>query len=371
MDSGGIATGGCGKSEMPSLRITPSKHPKPRVADPELGFGQVFTDHMLVMDYAQGIGWHDARIEPYGPMSLDPATLVLHYGQAVFDGFKAFRSSTGEVVLFRPKDHIARLNTSSARLCIPALDEGFVLDALKQLVGLDAAWVPRTFGCALYIRPTIIATEAGLGVRPSRGYRFFTILSPVGAYYKEGFQPVRILVSDNYVRAVRGGLGAAKTPANYAASLLAAEEAKAAGFTQVLWLDGTERTFVEEVGTMNIFFRVGDGLVTPPLEGTILGGITRDCVIRLASGWGIRVEERRISMPDVLAAHAAGKLLEVFGSGTAAVISPVSELMFRGAPLIINQGRVGEWTRRLFDTLTGIQYGKMEDPFNWTLPISP
>jgi branched-chain amino acid aminotransferase len=336
-----------------------------------LGFGKVFTDHMLVMEYTDGTGWHDARIEPYGPMSMDPATLVLHYGQAVFDGFKAFRSSTGGVVLFRPKDHLARLNVSSARLCIPPLDEAFVLDALKQLVRLDADWVPRSFGCSLYIRPTIVATEAGLGVRPSKTYRFFTILSPVGAYYREGFQPVKILVSDKYVRAVRGGLGAAKTPANYAASLLAGEEAKAAGFTQVLWLDGMERTYVEEVGTMNIFFRLEDTLVTPALEGTILGGITRDSVIRLGSHWGLRLKERRISMPEVLAAHAAGKLLEVFGSGTAAVISPVSELVFQGKSLIINQGRVGDWTQRLFDTLTGIQYGKMEDPFGWTLPVSP
>jgi branched-chain amino acid aminotransferase len=355
---------------MPTLRITKTRRPKERVADPDLGFGKVFTDHMLVMDYTDGTGWHDARIEPYGPTSMDPATLVLHYGQAVFDGFKAFRSSTGGVVLFRPKDHLGRLNLSSARLCIPPLDEAFVLDALKQLVRLDADWVPRSFGCSLYIRPTIIATEAGLGVRPSKTYRFFTILSPVGAYYREGFQPVKILVSDKYVRAVRGGLGAAKTPANYAASLLAGEEAKEAGFTQVLWLDGKERTYVEEVGTMNIFFRLEDTLVTPALEGTILGGITRDSVIRLASHWGLRLKERRISMPEVLAAHAAGKLLEVFGSGTAAVISPVSELVFQGKSLVINQGRIGDWTQRLFDTLTGIQYGKMEDPFGWTVPVS-
>lgn len=356
---------------MLSLTITRTKQPKARVADPDLGFGRVFTDHMLAMDFTQGVGWHDARIEPYGPLTLDPATLVLHYGQAVFDGFKAFRPSTGAVVLFRPQDHLARLNASSARLCIPPLDEAFVLDALKRLVHLDADWVPRTFGCSLYIRPVIIATEPGLGVRPSRTYRFLTILSPVGAYYREGFQPVRILVSDRYVRAVRGGLGAAKTPANYAASLLAGEEAKAAGFTQVLWLDGTERTSVEEVGTMNIFFRLGDSLVTPRLEGTILAGITRDCVIRLASHWGIRVEERRLSMQEVLAAHAQRSLLEVFGSGTAAIISPVSELVFQGQSLIINQGRVGEWTQRLFETLTGIQYGKMEDPFGWTTPVSP
>lgn len=356
---------------MPALTITRSTRPKPRVADPDLGFGQVFTDHMLVMDYTQDSGWQDGRIEPYGLLTLDPATLALHYGQAVFEGFKAFRSSTGGVILFRPRDHIARLNASCARLCIPAVDEPFVLKALKHLVHLDADWVPRTFGCALYVRPVIVATDPDLVVRPSRRYRFFTILSPVGAYYREGFRPVRILVSDRYVRAVRGGLGAAKTPANYAASLLAAEEAKAAGFTQVLWLDGTERTYVEEVGTMNIFFRLGDELVTPPLEGTILPGITRDCVIRLASHWGIKVADRRISIPEVIAAHARGHLLEVFGSGTAAVISPVSELVFQEKSLIIAQGRVGDWTQRLFDTLTGIQYGKMEDRFDWTVPVTP
>ena len=354
-----------------NLRILRTTQPRKRVADPDLRFGQVFTDHMLIMDYTPEGKWHNARIEPYGPLSLDPATLVLHYGQAVFDGFKAFRSSTDGVVLFRPKDHLVRLNASSARLCIPPVDGTFVLDALKQLIRLDADWVPRSFGCSLYVRPVIIATEAGLGVRPAKTYCFFTILSPVGAYYREGFQPVRILVSDKYVRSVRGGLGAAKTPANYAASLLAGEEAKAGGFTQVLWLDGAERTYVEEVGTMNIFFRMGDSLVTPALEGPILGGITRDCVIRLAAHWGIHVEERRISMAEVLSAYEAGKLLEVFGSGTAAVISPVSELVFQGKSLIINQGRIGGWTQRLFESVTGIQYGKMEDPFGWTVPVSP
>jgi branched-chain amino acid aminotransferase len=354
---------------MATLRITRTTAPRPRVADPDLGFGRVFTDHMLVLEYTQESGWHDARIEPYGPFSLDPATLVFHYGQAVFEGFKAFRSDSGQTVLFRPTDHIARLKASCARLCIPPLEERFLLDAVKALVRLDAEWVPRTFGCSLYIRPCVIATEAGLGVRPSKTYRFFTILSPVGAYYAEGFRPVRILVSERYARAVRGGLGAAKTPANYAASLLAEQEAKAAGFTQVLWLDSVERRYVEEVGTMNIFFRLGDELVTCPLEGTILAGVTRDSVIRLACHWGLRVSERRLSIADIQEAHAGGTLLEVFGSGTAAVISPVAELRFAERSLVINQGRVGEWTQRLFETLTGIQYGKIEDPFGWTVPI--
>jgi branched-chain amino acid aminotransferase len=271
---------------MPTLSITKTARPKPRVAEPDLGFGQVFTDHILTMEHTPDSGWQDARIEPYGPLSLVPATLVLHYGQAVFEGCKAFRSSSGEVVLFRPRDHIARLNASCARLCIPGVDAAFVLEALRRLVHLDADWVPWTFGCALYVRPVILAMDPDLVVRPSRRYRFITILSPVGAYYREGSRPVRILASGRYVRAVRGGLGAAKTPANYAASPLAAEEAKAAGVTQVLWLDGTERAFLEEVGTMKIFLRLGDELITPPLEGTILPGITRDSVIRLASHWG-------------------------------------------------------------------------------------
>ncbi|HYB72644.1 MAG TPA: branched-chain amino acid aminotransferase [Candidatus Sulfotelmatobacter sp.] len=354
---------------MMDLRITKTTHPRPRVPDADLGFGQILTDHMLAVDYTHGKGWHDARIVPYGPFSMDPAAVVLHYGQAVFDGLKAFRNAKKGVVLFRPDRHIARLNRSSARVCIPPLDEGFALRCLKELVRLEADWVPRTAGCSLYVRPTIIATEAALGVHPSRNYIYFVILSPVGAYYKEGFNPVKIIVEEQYGRAAKGGTGAAKTPGNYAASLLAAEGAHAKGFTQVLWLDAAEHRYVEEVGTMNILFRIGDELVTPPLEGTILGGITRESVLHLAREWRLRVAERPITIDEVAEAHAAGRLREVFGSGTAAVISPVGELHYKGQRMVINGGGVGEWTKRFFDTIVGIQYGTLDDPYGWTVPV--
>jgi branched-chain amino acid aminotransferase len=354
---------------MMELRVTKTEKPRRRVADPELGFGVHFTDHMLVVDHTHSKGWHDARIVPYGPFVLDPASVVLHYGQAVFDGLKAFRNARKGVVLFRPDRHLARLNNSAARVCIPPLDEAFALHTLKELVRLDAEWVPRATGCALYVRPTIVANEAALGVHPSRQYIYFVILSPVGAYYKEGFNPVKIIVEEQYVRAAKGGLGAAKTPANYAASLLAAEEAHAKGFTQVLWLDAAEHRYVEEVGTMNIFFRIGDELVTPPLEGSILPGITRESVIHLAREWKLRVAERPVTMDELVRAHTAGSLKEVFGSGTAAVISPVGELHYKAQRMVINGGAVGEWTQRFFDTITGIQYGKLEDPYGWTFPV--
>jgi len=352
------------------LRILRTKDSRPRTPEAQLGFGQVFTDHMLVMNYAPGVGWHDPRIEPYGPLALDPSTIVFHYGQAVFDGLKAFRTPSDDVTLFRPQQHLRRLNTSAARLCIPALDDIFTLEALKALVRLDADWVPRTAGCSLYIRPTIIATDPALGVHPSQTYCFFVIMSPVGAYYPEGFTPVKILVEDRHVRAVTGGLGAAKAPANYAASLLAAEEARAQGFTQVLWLDGITHRYIEEVGSMNIFFIINDELVTPPLEGAILDGVTRDSVITLAHRWGIRVAERRIGIDDILAAHGAGNLTEVFGTGTAAVISPVCELFYKGHAIVINDRKVGPWTQRIYDTLTAIQWGTAPDPLGWMVPVS-
>jgi branched-chain amino acid aminotransferase len=351
------------------LNIRRTHAPRPRVPDDQLGFGRVFTDHMLLMEYTPQLGWHRAHIEPYGPFSLDPSTIVFHYGQAIFDGLKAFRTPGDAVALFRPQRHLGRLNLSAARLCIPPIDETFALQALQELVRLDADWVPRTPGCSLYIRPTIIATDPALGVHPAQTYLFFVILSPVGAYYPEGFQPVKILVEDRYVRAVSGGLGDAKTPANYAASLLAAEEAQAAGFTQVLWLDGIAHRYIEEVGSMNIFFVIDEEIVTPPLQGSILDGVTRDSVLTLAQSWGIRTAERRISIDDILAAHGAGKLTEVFGTGTAAVISPVCELFYKGYSIVINDRKVGPWTQRIYDTLTAIQWGTAPDPFGWMVPV--
>jgi branched-chain amino acid aminotransferase len=351
------------------LRIHRTSTPRARIPDAQLGFGRVFTDHLLLMDYAPESGWHQARIEPYGAFSLEPSTIVFHYGQAVFDGLKAFRTPADEVVLFRPQRHLRRLNTSAARLCIPPLDEAFTLQTLQALVRLDADWVPHTPGCSLYLRPTIIATDPALGVHPSRTYRFFVIMSPVGAYYPEGFKPVKILVEDRHVRAVSGGLGAAKTPANYAASLLAAEEAQAQGFTQVLWLDGIAHRYIEEVGSMNIFFVIDAELVTPPLEGSILDGVTRDSVITLAQSWGLRVAERRIGIDDILAAHGAGNLTEVFGTGTAAVISPVCELFYKGHTIVINDRKVGPLTQKLYDALTRIQCGIAEDLHGWLVPV--
>jgi branched-chain amino acid aminotransferase len=352
------------------LRIRRTSTPRPRIPDAQLGFGRVFTDHMLLMDYTPDGGWQDPRIEPYGPFSLEPSTIVFHYGQAVFDGLKAFRTPSDDVTLFRPQHHLRRLNTSAARLCIPSLDEAFASEAVKELVRLDADWVPRTPGCSLYIRPTIIATDPALAVHPSRTYRFFVIMSPVGAYYPEGFKPVKILVEDRYVRAVSGGLGAAKTPANYAASLLAAEEAQVKGFTQVLWLDGIAHRDIEEVGSMNIFFVIGDALVTPPLEGSILDGVTRDSVLKLAQSWGIHVAERRIGIDDILAAHGAGNLTEVFGTGTAAVISPVCELSYKGHAIVINNRKVGPLTEKIYNQLTSIQQGLAPDLFGWMVPIT-
>ncbi len=342
---------------------------KARPDDNNLGFGKYFTDHMFVMTYDQGQGWHNARIVPYADFTLDPAAMVLHYGQAIFEGLKAYRDSDDRVRLFRPLDNLKRMNRSAVRMCMPEIDPGAVLETLKELVRLDAAWVPRAGGASLYIRPTMVATEAGLGVRPAARYLFFIILSPVGAYYPEGFSPVKIFVSDKYVRAVRGGVGEVKTAGNYAASIMAAMEAREHGYTQVLWLDAVERKYIEEIGTSNIFFRFADELVTPPLSGSILPGITRDSVIKMADDWGIRVSQRPISIDEVIAANDSGSLKEIFATGTAAVISPVGALSYRGNEYVINGGSTGDLAVRLFDELQGIQYGIRPDPHGWGMVI--
>lgn len=352
------------------IRITRAARLKPHPKDSELGFGQVFTDHLFAMNYQEGKGWFDQRIEPYATIPLDPAAAVLHYAQAIFDGLKAFRGKDGKVRLFRPQKHIARMNESAKRMCIPPLDPDLGLRALVTLVGIEKEWVPSTVGTSLYVRPTIIATEPFLGVRPSRSYLFYVILSPVGAYYPEGMKPVKILVTDTYVRAVKGGVGAAKTSGNYAASLLAAEEAKHAGFTQVLWLDGVERKYIDEVGTMNLFVKIGDEVITPPLEGTILPGVTRSSVLTLLRDWGVKVSERRVSIDEVMAAHTRGALQEVFGTGTAAVVSPVGELAYRGEKMVINRGEIGLLTQKLYDAIVGIQYAQAPDPHGWTVEVT-
>ncbi len=352
-----------------AIRINRAATKKPKPKDKDLGFGTVFTDHMFLLDYQEEKGWYDPRIEPYGPLSLDPATAVLHYAQSVFEGLKAFRGVDGWVRLFRPGKHIERLNSSARRMCIPPLDPDLALRSLVELVELERDWVPSSVGTALYVRPTIISTEPFLGVRPAKSYLYYVILSPVGAYYPEGMNPVKILVMEKYVRAVEGGVGEAKTGGNYAASLLAAEEAHHSGFTQVLYLDGVHRKYVEEVGTMNIMLRLGDEIVTPPLTGTILSGVTRDSVLILLREWGLSVSERPITIDEVIAAARNGTLREVWGTGTAAVISPVGELAYRGERIVIHEGRIGELTQRLYQAIVDIQYARVPDSRGWTQEV--
>lgn len=337
----------------------------------KLGFGQIFTDHMLCMQFsADAGGWQEAEIKPFEDLVLHPATMILHYGQQVFEGLKAFAGPSEEdVFLFRPDMNIARFNRSCERLCIPTVDPKLFMDQMSRLVRLERDWLPRSPGTSLYIRPTVIATDPYLGVRPSHRYLFYIIMSPVGAYYPEGFAPVKIMVTDKYVRACKGGIGEAKTAGNYAASLLAAEEAHRAGFTQVLWLNGHDKTSIEEVGTMNIFFRINDEILTPALEGTILPGVTRDSVIRLAKDWGLKVRERAVAIEEVVRAAEDGSLKEVFGSGTAAVVSPVSHFMFKGKDHQVADGKTGEIAARLFEEITGMQTGTKPDPYGWVVNV--
>ncbi len=347
------------------LTVTLNDQLKPKPDENNLGFGTIFSDHMFNMDYSPEKGWHNPRIEPYASFVLDPATMVLHYGQGIFEGLKAYRTEQDKIRMFRPHENFKRLNYSARKLCIPQFDEAFALDALKELLHIEREWVPGAPGTSLYIRPTIIATDPFLGVRASHTYRFYVILSPVGAYYPEGFNPIKIMVTRDHVRAVRGGVGDTKTMGNYAASLLAGEEAHQAGYTQVLWLDGVEQKYVEEVGSMNIHFVIDGELVTPMLNGSILPGITRDSVLALAKSWGMPVRERLITIDEVFEAHQAGRLSEIFGSGTAAVVSPVGELKYEESVISIGGGDVGPVAQRLFDTMTDIQYGRAEDTMGW------
>jgi branched-chain amino acid aminotransferase len=346
--------------------ITRTTTPKAKPADETLAFGKVMTDHMFLMNYDDGKGWHSPRIVPYGPISMDPATCVLHYGQAIFDGLKAFRGADGKIRLFRAQRHAERFNNSAKIMCMPEMPVDIVRQSFEALVALEADWVPRMAGTSLYLRPTVIASEVFLGVHPAHSYLYFLILSPVGSYYKEGVKPVKILASDNHVRAVKGGLGEAKTAANYAASLSGQAEAERAGYTQVLWLDGVERKYIDEVGTMNIMLRIGDEVITPPLEGTILDGVTRNSALTLMRDWGLKVSERRVSIDEIMEAGRNGTLKEMWGTGTAAVVSPVGTLGYRGQDVLINGGQTGELTQKLYDSIVGIQYGRSNDPYGWT-----
>ncbi|MFW6157491.1 MAG: branched-chain amino acid aminotransferase [Balneolaceae bacterium] len=333
------------------------------------GFGVNFSDHMAVVRYEKG-QWQRPAIKPFEKMQFSPALAALHYGQSIFEGMKAFKDSSGTIRMFRPEHHLNRLNMSCRRMCIPELDVGELFDTLKTLLKLDRDWIPVKRGNALYIRPLIFGTDNCLGVRPSETYTALIITSPVGAYYDEGLDPVRLTTDKEYVRSVRGGTGSAKTAGNYGATLKPARKAKNNGFTQVLWLDAIEQKYVEEVGTMNIFFKFKDRLVTPPAEGTILPGVTRRSVIELAKHWGIPVEKRRIAIDEVFAAHADGSLEEVFGTGTAAVVSPVGEIVHEGDSLTTDMEKAGPFTQKMYDAITGIQYGEREDLFNWMVGVS-
>lgn len=352
-----------------NISVEKTKNPKAKPDGSSLGFGNLFTDHMFVMDYEEGKGWFDPRIVPYGPISLDPSSMVFHYGQEMFEGMKAYKTDEDKVLLFRPEKNIRRTNITNDRLCIPQVNEEDILQAIKALVDVEKDWIPEEEGTALYIRPFIIATDPFLGVRPSNTYTFYVILSPVGAYYKEGINPVRIHVEQEYVRAVKGGTGYAKTGGNYAASLKAQKLAKENGYAQVLWLDGVERKYVEEVGTMNVFFKIDGEVITPSLDGSILPGVTRDSTIELLKSWGVKVTQRKIDIQEIYDASQNGTLEEAFGTGTAAVISPIGELNWDGKVMKINNGEIGELSFKIYTELTGIQNGKVEDKFNWTVEV--
>ncbi len=352
-----------------SIKIQLSSSRKEKPDFNNLGFGKIFTDHMFMMDYNGEKGWHDPQIVPYQPIALDPSCVVFHYGQTVFEGLKAYRTKEQKILLFRPERNFRRLNQSNDRLCIPNIDEALVLEALKKLVWLEREWIPNVEGTSLYIRPFIISTQPYLGVSPSTQYKFMIIMSPVGSYYKEGIAPVKIAVEQEYVRAVAGGTGTAKTGGNYAASLRAQEVADEKGYSQVLWLDGREKKYIEEVGSMNIFFKINGEVLTPALNGSILEGITRNSILQLLKHWNVPVVERRISIAEVHEAYKQGQLEEAFGTGTAAVISPVGKLFWQ-EEMIINNGKTGELSQKLYNTLTGIQNGKVEDPFDWVIEVS-
>ena len=351
------------------IKITKSKNLKPKPDDNNLVFGTIFTDHMFTMDYNVENGWHNAQIVPYGNIELDPASMVLHYGQEVFEGMKAYRTQNDEILLFRPEKNFERLNISNERLCIPKIDEEFCLKALMELIKIDKDWVPHQEGTSLYIRPFIISTEVGLGVHPAKEYKFIIICGPVGSYYKEGLNPVKIYVESEYVRAVKGGTGFAKSGGNYAASLKGQEKAEAQNYSQVLWLDGRERKYIEEVGAMNVFFKIDGKVITPSLEGSILPGITRRSVIDVLKSWNIPVEERKISVAELVESYNNNKLEEAFGTGTAAVISPIGEFNYEGKVMVVNNNQIGELSQKLYNYLTGIQWGKIEDKFDWIKKI--
>ncbi len=351
---------------MLNIRKERTKTPKTKPDYNNLGFGRYFTDHMFLMNYEEGKGWHDARIVPYAPFELEPSCMVFHYAQEMFEGLKAYMTSDGKIQLFRPDKNIERMHNTNERLCIPQIPNEDVLQAITETVLFDRDWIPTKVGTSLYIRPFIIATDPHLGVHPSHTYVFCIILSPVAAYYAEGINPVKIFIEHDYVRAVKGGTGFAKVGGNYASSLKGQEKAARLGYSQVLWLDGIYRKYIDEVGAMNVFFVIGDEVVTPSLsEGSILPGVTRASCIELLKSKGYKVSERKISVDELYEAYDRGELKEAFGTGTAAVISPIGSLDDENKKALINNGEIGPISQMLYDTLTGIQWGNLPDPFGW------
>lgn len=355
---------------MLDIKFVPTENPSPKPDQSKLGFGRYFTDHMFVMDYTEGKGWHDPRIVPFGDITLSPAAMVLHYGQEMFEGLKAYHSPDGKILLFRPQKNIERMNETNRRMCIPEVDPDDALQAIKAVVKADSDWIPTLPGTSLYIRPFIFATDPYLGVRISKTYKFMIILSPVGAYYESGINPVKIFVEREYVRAVKGGTGRAKVGGNYAASLIGQKKAYELGYAQVLWLDGVHRKYIDEVGSMNVFFVVDGEVLTPSLdEGSILPGVTRASCIELLRDWGYKVSERKIAYEELVEAANCGKLNEAFGTGTAAVISPIGELCDGDNRIVLNDGKIGPLAQRLYYELTAIQWGKVTDTRGWSVVV--
>lgn len=351
------------------IRVERIAVPKQKPDEKNLGFGKYYTDHMFVMDYDAGQGWHDARIVPYGPIPLEPTCVTLHYAQETFEGLKAYRRADGKVQLFRPEMNARRMINSNRRLCMPEFPEEMFVEAVKAIVKMDEDWVPSEPETSLYIRPFMFATEGALGVHAANSYKFVIVLSPSGAYYAEGVNPVKILIEDELVRAVKGGTGFAKCGGNYAASILGQVKAEAKGCAQVLWLDGVERKYVEEVGTMNVMFKIAGEIYTAPIDGSVLPGVTRDSILHILRDWGYTVHEDRLSVDDLMQAGHDGTLEEAFGTGTAAVISPIGEFLYRDDAVTINDFRTGELTQKLYDYLTGIQWGRVEDAYGWTTMV--
>ncbi len=351
------------------IKITRAATLKEKPDSSKLVFGKAMTDHMFIVDYDEGQGWHDARIIPYGPLQIDPAAKVLHYGEEIFEGLKAYRTADGSIQLFRPRDNIDRMNKSAQRLCLPQIPEDIALAGITRLVEVEQDWVPHEKDTSLYIRPFMIGLDAALGVHSSKHVQYIVVVCPVGAYYPEGLNPVKIYVEEQDVRAVKGGMGMAKTGGNYAASLRAGDQAEKAGYSQVLWLDGVHRKYIEEVGSMNVMFKVAGKILTPDLNGSVLDGITRRSCIQLLKDWGYEVEERRITAEELFEAAGKGTLEEAWGTGTAAVVSPIGELAMGDRKVTVSGNQIGAITQKLYDELTGIQWGRVADPHGWIMKL--